>query len=425
MTAGTQGATPPPLRRNRNYILWFIGHTFTDLGASLTSIALPLLILALTGSTEFAGTLAALTSAVSTLMLTPAGVIADTFDRRRLVMVAVPIAATAYGALAWLSWADAVTIPLIVVLVLVGTIAGSLISASKGAMMRVLAPDEQFPTIVSAEQGRSAAIELGGGPLGGLLFSIQQALPFAARAVGYVVAFFTVLGMKADFHPSRAQAESASEESSFWQRTGEGFRVMASTRGVVPTAIAAAFVNVAINAYVMTLIYSWYQDGIAPWIIGLITTGFFAGILMGTLIAPRLVKRFATGRLSIVAFGLACVALVPLVLSMPPAVVLAGLMVAAVSFPAVNAGLGGYQVAAVQNKHQGRMQAAINLISMVLMPLAPLLAGFGLGLWGTATTALIIAILAVIGPVILASSPAARGVPTPDKWGAYAGLDGE
>ena len=116
--------------------------------------------------------------------------------------------------------------------------------------------------------------------------------------------------------------------------------------------------------------------------IGLVETAAGAAGLLGALLAPWLIDRVPTGRLTIAAPGLVPL-LVPLALEPPrrrggrpgPRVLLN---------PAGNAGIGSYRVAVTPDALQGRVQSTTQFVSMSTMPLSPVLAGGLLpGLGGT------------------------------------------
>src|SRR3989442_7651987 len=77
-----------PLRRNRDFVLLQAGQLLSNLGTSSTSIAYPLLVLAVTHSAAKAGVVAFARSLPAAVILIPAGVAADRFSRRRLMIVA-------------------------------------------------------------------------------------------------------------------------------------------------------------------------------------------------------------------------------------------------------------------------------------------------------------------------------------------------
>ena len=89
-----------PLRRNRDFVLYQSGQLLSRFGSNISNIAYPLLTLALTGSAAKTGYVGAAEFAPLVLLNAPAGIAADRFDRRRLMIAADVTAATALGVLA-------------------------------------------------------------------------------------------------------------------------------------------------------------------------------------------------------------------------------------------------------------------------------------------------------------------------------------
>src|SRR6185437_2873981 len=91
-----------PLRRNRDFILLQFGQLLSSFGSSLSTIAYPLLTLAVTHSPAKAGYVSAMLFAPILVFGLAAGLAADRFDRRRLMIASDIVGA---GALATIGWA--------------------------------------------------------------------------------------------------------------------------------------------------------------------------------------------------------------------------------------------------------------------------------------------------------------------------------
>lgn len=70
-----------PLRKNKQFQLLWFGSAVSQLGSELTKLAMPLLVLSLTGSPGWAGVVAGASIAASILAQIPAGVWVDRWDR--------------------------------------------------------------------------------------------------------------------------------------------------------------------------------------------------------------------------------------------------------------------------------------------------------------------------------------------------------
>jgi len=89
-----------PLRRNRDFLLYQSGGLLSTFGSGISQIAYPLLTLSLTHSAAKTGYVGAIEFAPLVLLSVPAGVAADRFDRRLLMIAADMAGAAALGLLA-------------------------------------------------------------------------------------------------------------------------------------------------------------------------------------------------------------------------------------------------------------------------------------------------------------------------------------
>ena len=78
---------PLPLGRNRDFNLLWSGQALSDMGTQMSTIAYPLLILAVTGSAAKAGIVGSSTILGTLLLLLPAGVAADRWPRKKILVI--------------------------------------------------------------------------------------------------------------------------------------------------------------------------------------------------------------------------------------------------------------------------------------------------------------------------------------------------
>src|SRR3954470_245995 len=88
------------LRRNRDFVLFQAGQLLSSLGGRFSSVAYPLLVLALTHSPPKAGFVAFAGLLPAPLLGLLAGAAADRWDRRRMMLAADAVRAAALTVLA-------------------------------------------------------------------------------------------------------------------------------------------------------------------------------------------------------------------------------------------------------------------------------------------------------------------------------------
>jgi MFS family permease len=230
--------TAVPLRRNRDFLLLQAGQLLSDAGSQSTSIAYPLLVLALTGSAAKAGVVAFARTLPAVLFTLPAGVAADRWNRRRLMIAADGVRVAAIGGLAaaillhrTAFWA----IPLVAFVEGSGT---ALFSSAQIGALRAVVPARQLPAAVGAQTGRQAAVRLAGPPVGGALFGLANALPFLVDAVSYAFSTVSLLAMRTPF-----QQERDRDRSSLRARLAEGVRFLWGHRFLRTCALLFGLTN--------------------------------------------------------------------------------------------------------------------------------------------------------------------------------------
>ncbi|MFF5488441.1 MFS transporter [Streptomyces virginiae] len=94
----------PPLRRNKDFTVFWLGQALSVLGGSVSMLALPLLVLHATGSLVQMGLVTVVSSATSIGAGVFAGYVVDRLDRRRLMIVCDLARAVLFGAVPLVWW---------------------------------------------------------------------------------------------------------------------------------------------------------------------------------------------------------------------------------------------------------------------------------------------------------------------------------
>jgi MFS family permease len=142
--------TSVPLRRNRDFMLLQAGQLLSNTGTESTSIAYPLLVLAVTGSAARAGVVSFARTLPWALLALPAGALADRWDRRWLMIAADGVRMLAIGCLAAAILLHRVAfwaIPLVAFVEGSGTV---LFLAAHAGAMRAVVPARQLPAAAGA-----------------------------------------------------------------------------------------------------------------------------------------------------------------------------------------------------------------------------------------------------------------------------------
>jgi len=402
------------LARNHDFTVLWAGQTLSELGSRVSMFVFPLLGYALTGSALVAALAEALHLLGLVGALLPAGVLADRVHRQRLMRWASATGLILYASLVTATLAGVLTVPhLLIVALLSGACAG-LFAPAETAAVRTVVPDDDLPTALSQQQARQHVAGLVGGPLGGALYGIARWLPFAFDAVSYAVCWVLLGRIRADLSAPRREGPRKRP----LQDLGEGLRFLVSRPFFRVLLCWAPLSNLTVNAVFFVAILRMIESGVDPLALGLVETAAGACGILGALVAPWLIDRFATGRLTVVVAWSFVPLMVPLVFWNHPAVVALALSVGVFLNPAGNAGIGAYRVAVTPRELLGRAQATVSFTSMSIMPLAPVLAGLLLATMGGGAAVAVLIVLCALVALIPTLSRSVRAIPRPEVWQA-------
>jgi MFS family permease len=393
-----------PLRRNRDFILLQGGQLLSTLGNQSSWVAYPLLVLAVTHSPVKAGLVGFAGIVPYPLFVLPAGLIADRFDRRRVMVVSDVVRALALGGLVAALAAGRSPFALILAVAFVdGTMFAFFNIAEVGALGAVV-PKEQLPQAAAAEQARLSSVVLAGPPLGGFLFGLGRSLPFVADAVSYTFSLASVLAMRTPF-----QEERTMPEAKLRAQVTEGFAWLWQQPFLRTCALMFAFTNLGGNALYLFVVVVGRRQGLSPAAIGVLIAVYGGLSLVGSLISPRIQKLLSMRAILLgtlwLGLGIGLYAIEPDVY-----LLIAGVVPLALLNPSLNAVVIGYRVAIVPDRLRGRVNSVARLLAQVGAPLGPLVAGALLGAFSPRETCLLltgwfaaVALWATLSPSIRAA----------------------
>ncbi|NJI58489.1 MFS transporter [Microbacterium oxydans] len=444
---------PHRLWRNPRYLTWLLSDTSKGLAAALFGFAIPLLALIVTNDPAQAGIIGAAGMIARLLMTLAGGVLADRHRRIALMLLGSLIGIVLAGAFTLLALGDAMTFgSLLVIDILLAARSGLFDVAGESAIKEIV-PDDAMGRAQAANQGRDAALQLAGGPLGGLLLGIGGWAVGVVMTLCHAIAALTawMLGRQArragvvdtgaagengddPDDPRRVVAEravAATDDLGFgtspapakpnaWAELREAFGWLLSRPDLGGVLLITTVVNLGFNAAITTVIYSLQQDGHSELLIGTLSAGIGAVMLVGAVCAPLLVPRIKAGILTIAGLSVAAVGVIALTMVTTPWAIAVVLGASVLLVPALNAGMMGYFMVATPTHLLGRANSAAGVLGMGAMPLAPLIAGFGLAWVGREWTLLLCAALCLASVALAVTNRALRALPVESRWAAHA-----
>jgi MFS family permease len=407
--SGAAGARP--LRRNRDFVLLQAGQLLSAAGTQSTTIAYPLLVLALTGSPARAGIVTFARIVPSTLFALPAGVAADRVDRRRMMIAADAVRAVAIATLVAAIVAGHLTYWQIPVVAFIEGAGAAVFYAAAAGALRAVVATAQLPAAVGAQEARDSTVRLAGPPVGGALYSLGRAVPFLFDAVSYLASMASLVAMRTPF-----QAPRERDTASLRAQIGEGFRFLWERPFLRACAFVFALGNFTLPGVFLVIVVVGEGQGLGGGAIGLLFAAFGAATLVGSLASP-LVRRRCSMR-TIIWIELWVSLTIAAFLAWPSVYVLAaGTLPQAFAIPVTNSVVVGYRVAVTPDRLLGRVESARSAVSLLIAPLGPLVAGLLLS--ASSPRATVACFLAFCVALLLYGtlSPAIRHAPSLDELG--------
>jgi MFS family permease len=406
--------TAVPLRRNRDFLLLQAGQLLSAAGTQLSSIAYPLLVLAVTGSAAKAGLVGFARTLPTALLALPAGVAADRWNRKWLMIAADGVRVLALAVLATTILTGESPFWLIVLVALVEGAGATLFNPAQVGALRAVVPRRQLPAATATQTGRQAAVRLLGPPVGGALFAAARALPFVVDAISYAFSTLSLLAMRTPF-----QEERAREEAPLRSQLGAGFRFLWSRPFLRTCAFLFGFANFIGPGILLAVVVIGTEQGLSGGEVGLLVAAVGACLLLGSLLSP-LVRRVLPVRAVLVLelwtwLGCALFVVWPNVY-----VLTLGILPTALAIPSTNSVVHGYGIAMTPDRLLGRAEAARSTIALLIAPLGPLVAGVLLANVSARAAIAVFAAFALVLALWGSLSPSIRAAPSLDELDAIA-----
>jgi hypothetical protein len=407
--------TAVPLRRNRDFVLLQTAQLLSSGGSQITAISYPLLVLALTGSPAKAGIVAFARLLGMALFALPAGLAADRWSRRRLMIAAHAVRALVIGSLGALILLDEIVFWEIPFIAFVEGSGGAVFSAAQAGALRAVVPKRQLPGAVAIVTGREAAISLAAPAVGGALFVLSRALPFVVHAVSYAFSTFALLAMRTPF-----QEERERDLSPLRSRLAEGFRFLWDHAFLRTCAFLYGLSNFIGPGVILAVLVIGKRQGLSGGGVGLLLSAFGACLLLGAFLSP-LVRRLLPIQ-GVLLLELWTWVGCGFFLVWPNVYVLtASILPTALAIPSTDSVVRGYQLAMTPDRLLGRVESVRSTIALLIAPLGPLTAGFLLGAVSERAT---IAVFAAFGLGLAlwgTLSPGIRAAPSLDELAELSG----
>lgn len=375
----------PSLWHNRDYLVLWAGQGISTIGTQVSRLAVPLLVLTLTGSPAQAGLATAVAVLPYLLLSLLAGALVDRWNRKRVMILCDSGRALAAGSIPVAAFSGHLSLVQLYIVVLIeGTLNVFFDLAETAAVPRVVGKG-QLPAAMSQNGATNSACSLLGQPLGGLLYQIGHTVPFLVDAVSYVVSVVSLFFIQAELQGERdvvvpnLRREITDGLSWLWHQPLIRFMAFLSAGAWIPLY----------GNYLLVIVLARHLHA-SPATIGFIFAANGVGGILGSLVGGPLGRRFGFAPVVIASVWI-WVLLWPLYAIAPNPVVLGAITgTIFLVFSIYNVVQMSYRLLLIPDLLQGRVNSAFRLIAFTGMPVGTALTGALLQAIGTTQTVLLL-----------------------------------
>ncbi|EPD66395.1 MFS transporter [Streptomyces sp. HGB0020] len=282
-----------PLRRQRDFGIFWVAQTLSVLGDSFALIALPLLVLEATGSVARMGLLTGVGAVAAVGAAVGAGVLVDRVDRRRLLVVCDLVRMVLYGVVP-VVWLFGAQVWLLYVVLPLCEAVGMLFAVGYVTVVRSLVGGERL----TEANGRLNATAAAAGVLGPLGAGIVAAWTGPAAAVGVDAASFGVSAacMLLVRFRARPDDDGASQRSGFRADLRAGLSFLRGHPVLRALTVLLCFFSFLTLGLTDLVIYHLKHDlGHDDGAVGTVMACGALGTIAGSLLVARVRRRLGFG----------------------------------------------------------------------------------------------------------------------------------
>ncbi|MFF0388229.1 MFS transporter [Kitasatospora sp. NPDC004615] len=405
---------------SRSYTLIWVSQAMSDMASEMTSLALPLAVLASTRSAVDAALVATAVGVAQLVAKLPSGLIADTVNRKSLMLLCDAGRAVIALLLVLTLAMGHLTTVVAVAAAAATAVVSTLFSSAESGVLRQSVPVERRREAITRTIVRTNIAIAVGPPLGGLLLTLGAPIAFLVDAVSYLLSL-ALLSQVVYEHLPRPPSDR-NGAGPLRHTAGEltrGFGWVARRRPLLFLVGVVAYINLLGRAIELLAAIGASDVGRHPVSAGWVLTAAGCGGIVGGVCTGWVLRRFrpATVLLGVMAVWLAVTPLVALG-SMLLTVAAVGVIV---FFLPLIGSLVFLQVSLDSPTHlQGRISAAVILLAGSIAWAGPGITGFLITGAGGPTASIVLVAPLILPLAALATSPRLRAAvntapsPTPD-----------
>lgn len=292
------------LLRNRDFSLLLGSQLISVIGDQAQFLALPLVVLPLTGSATQAGFVLGLGTVSSLAFGLVAGALVDRWDLKTTMIWCELDRTVLTSGVVVAACLHRLTMPQLYATAVLAGILGTLFQVANTAALPNVVDVQQLPTALGYQQSASSAVSIFGAPLADALYAVGYVVPFAVNAVSFAISAVSLRLMRARFQVERQEVRPRGR---LVTEIREGVGWLWREPVVRFLTLVSAADKVRYGAGYLLIITLAQQLGSSPLWIGFIFSGAAVGAMAGALVSDRTTRRLPLGRIAVVMLWLEAV----------------------------------------------------------------------------------------------------------------------
>ncbi len=384
----------PPLKKNYSVFTFMGGNLISFFGDQIYLIAIPLMVLTITGSPVSMGIVAAL-ERLPILLQPFAGIMSDTFNRKRLLLICDLGRCVLVGLIGILFIMGELKMWMVYPVVFGIGLLSQIYNTSQFASIPSLVRKEDLQAVNSLNSGIfNLALFIAPG-LGGLIISFYNpGFALLVNSFSFLVSFLAIRSLR------MKTKERDSSRYSIWGEIREGFEFVVKTKPILYTNLAMVFSVFGTTLFLTLLVYHLKDSlnvntAMIGWLLSMGGVGAITGAITSNLFRKRFSYRWilftssVIGGISILIFGLVESYFWLVILNA------VGTFSASMMSPCIIT----IRQTLTPDHLLGRVQATSRLMTWVFMPLAAFLAGILAKVMGTNLTIILAGAISALASI--------------------------
>jgi MFS family permease len=374
------------LWRNPDFLLLSSGQIVSVLGSRISSLALPLLVLALTHSPALAGFLLALDMLPWLLFSLPLGALLDRWNRKTVMILCDVVRLLTLGSVPAAFFLGHLSVVQLCFVAFLSGSANVFFELAQLAALPNIVHPRQLARAYSITELTTSSSKLIGPPLGGLIIGLARTivvgavLAYLIDSLTYLASVITLRFMRVPFQSKRQDPV----QQSLWQDILEGLRLLWQQPLLRILVLLTATVNFLMVSLTLIIIVKATALHATPVVIGLIFGMAGAAGFIGGIIAPWMRMHLRFGHIIVGCVLLWAAACSLLALASVPPLLAAGAALIDLLWPVYSVVLVTYRLSLVPDHVQGRINSSFRFVSYGSEALGSALGGLFLTILGAA-----------------------------------------